>query len=410
MEPFAREPIPLLILSDAPSSGTGLGRIARDLATRVHAYLPDVFRVATLGYGGPGSRHLGFMQYTIEGMQEWVVPTLPQVWDDFASGQKGICMTIWDPSRLMWFSQPAHCEMLESHPVLRNWLAHVPFERWGYFPVDAAGPNGKLSFPLQKTILGFDRMLAYGAWAEQVLRRSLQGNRVLVDIGHRPHGIDTGVFYPRDRDRARFKFGSLTGARLLVNKPTVGSILADELLIGIVATNQTRKDWALAIEAVADIAQQRKLRLWIHTDGLERTWSIPALLADYGLVDCAMVSLGYLSDDVMAQAYSACDVTLGIGLGEGFGFPLAESLACGTPVVHGNYAGGAEIVPAPMRVEPVAWRTEGLYNCLRPVFEASDWAARLLAVAGTAASLDPRYDWNNLWPRWETWFREGIAD
>jgi hypothetical protein len=51
--------MPLLILSDAPSSTTGLGRITRDLATRIHANLTE-FRVGCLSYGGPGSLRFGF--------------------------------------------------------------------------------------------------------------------------------------------------------------------------------------------------------------------------------------------------------------------------------------------------------------------------------------------------------------
>jgi glycosyltransferase involved in cell wall biosynthesis len=175
-----------------------------------------------------------------------------------------------------------------------------------------------------------------------------------------------------------------------------------------VATNQARKDWALAAETVAILSHVHKIRLWIHTDTLERHWSIPALLADYGLLDKTMISLGYLSDDNMAQAYSACNVTLGPGA-EGWGLPLAESLACGTPVIHGNYAGGAEITPIEMHVEPIAYRAEGLYACVRPVYNPQDWADRALQFAGQRTHLDPQYDWNNLWPRWKSWLQKGIT-
>ena len=44
-------PTPLLILSDAPTAGTGLGRITRDIAKRIRADLSDVFEVATLDTG-----------------------------------------------------------------------------------------------------------------------------------------------------------------------------------------------------------------------------------------------------------------------------------------------------------------------------------------------------------------------
>ncbi len=402
-------PVPLLLISDAPSCSSGLGRITRDLATRIHTHLSDIFRVGVLGYGGPGSRKFGFQQYVIEGMSDWVIPTLPEVWEDFAGEERGIVLSIWDASRLMWLSQPGRCEMLNNYPILRKWLLNAPFDRWGYFPIDAEGPNGKLSFPLNQTLLGYDRILAYGQWASGVIRQSIgESNTLKRSLGFLPHGIDTDVFYQRDRTYCRYKFGSITGTQSLVKVPLLSSIMDDELLIGIIATNQARKDWALGIETAALIAKDRKIRLWIHTDELERHWSIPSLLADYGLIDKAMISLGYLPDEEMAKAYSACDLTLGIGLGEGWGFPLAESLACGTPVIHGSYAGGAAIVPHEMQVDPIAYRAEGLYACVRPVFDAKDWAQRALQFCDHRATLDPQYAWKNLWPRWQSWFEEGL--
>jgi len=403
-------PTPLLLVSDAVSSGTGLGRIAKELAVRVHEHLGDVCRLATLGYGGPGSAHFGFPQYTIEGMKDFIVPALPQIWKDFAGEEAGVVLTIWDLSRLMWFALPERCEMLAEFPVLREWLMQAPFRRWGYFPIDAGGPNDKLTFPVHQTLLGYDRALAYGPWAEALLRQTIgEEESRSRQLTWRPHGIDTTIFYPRDRAHCRFKFGAITGARTLPRKPQLGSILPNEVLIGIVATNQARKDWALGIETAALLAKQRKLRLWIHIDILEKHWSIPALLADYGLLDKAIVSLGVLPDDTMAMAYSACDLTLGIGP-EGWGFPLAESQACGTPVVTGSYAGGADIVPQEMQIEPVIFRYEGVYGSKRPVFRAEDWVDRAVQFLDKRVSLDPEYDWQNLWPRWEAWFREGLQN
>ena len=156
-------PRPLLILSDSPSSTTGLGRICRDLATRIAAHLPDVFRVGTLGYGGPGSRSLPFPQYHIHSIDNWLVPELPSVWDDFAGDERGVLLTIWDPSRLRWLTQPDYCPV----PHLAQWLKAPPFERWGYLPVDASGPNGKLTALLNHAICGFDRALCYSKWARR---------------------------------------------------------------------------------------------------------------------------------------------------------------------------------------------------------------------------------------------------
>jgi glycosyltransferase involved in cell wall biosynthesis len=125
-----------------------------------------------------------------------------------------------------------------------------------------------------------------------------------------------------------------------------------------------------------------------------------------------------LDDFRMAKNYSACDVTLGIGLGEGFGYPIFESLACGTPCIHGNYAGAAEHMRPEMRVNPVTYRTEGPFGWQRPVHSAADWAQQVEDVvrlmpqgsyAGGRGSLLPPYlEWDNLWPRWEKWLAAGV--
>lgn len=407
-----KQPIPLLLISDAVSSTTGLGRITRDLAVRIHEHLGDVYRVGTYGIGGQGSRHLGFQQYHAESLDNWVLTGLPEVWEDFAGDEHGIVFTIWDASRLGWLSQPSiQCD----NPLLKLFLMKPPFKKWGYFPIDAEGPNGKLPYPIQQVLAGFDRRLAYGKWAAEVVDRSLAMPEGTTD--YLPHGIDSSVFYERNRRSARAFFPSRTGAIDLHGKQA-SIIQNNEILIGIVATNQSRKDWALGIETCAILAKNHNVRLWIHTDVYERNWSIPALIIDFGLVDRTVTSTGFLADDRMAQAYSACDITLGIGLGEGFGFPCMESLFCGTPCLHGDYAGAPEWMlgghthgysrqeDEPLLVKPIAYRYEGIYSCKRPVFAAQDWADKAERLIGKRMNHNGEIDWNELWPRWCNWFRE----
>ena len=413
------KPKALLILSDAVSGNSGLSRIARDLAVRIHDNLSDVYRLGSVGYGSPGSSKFPWPQYCLEGMHEWICPTLPEICDDFFGKEKGTILTIWDSHRLTWLAAPRGCsELFSKFPGLQQWAMSRPFELWGYIPIDSSGPNDRLTFPIMKTLLGFDRLLAYGQFGEDVIRRTI-GNEESDKrhLFHLPHGIDGETFYELPRKLSRKLFLEYTGARqffhlLNMKDATTLPIADDEVLIGCVATNQVRKDWALSIETVALIAQKHKVRFWCHTDSLERYWSLPNLLVDYGILDKTNISLGMIPDERMATAYSACDLTLGVG-NEGWGFPLAESLACQTPVIHGAYAGGADIVPKEMQVDirrddggnPL-FRYEGSYASSRPIFSANDWAAKAEEWIGKRVSLDPQYDWVNNWPRWEQWFRE----
>jgi len=395
-------PVPLLIISDSVTAGTGLARIAKDLATRIATCIPEVFRVATFGYGGLQSRSLPFPQYTIEGMKDWVLPTLPEVWGDFAGHERGVIMSIWDPSRMLWFSRPENCP----DGRLKKFLNSDLFTSWGYFPMDATGPHDRLTAILKHTIEGYDRVLAYSQWAEDILRRTLWSKPLLDGLTNLPHGIDTSIFQPRNRELARTGFGERLGARSQTGKWV--TIPDSAFFVGIVATNQARKDFGLGIQVVAELAKDRDVWLWIHTDELERHWSIPALLNDFGLMKNTIVTTVPYTDEQMAWSYSACDVTLGIGAGEGYGYPIFESLACGTPCVHGNYGGAAEHLPARLRMSVETWRMEGVYNCIRPVFLAQDWAEEIKCFKPQEWKLPAHLDWNALWPRWAAWLKKGL--
>jgi glycosyltransferase involved in cell wall biosynthesis len=406
---------PLLIVSDAISGSSGLARIARDLSTRIHENLSDVYRLGVAGYGGVGSRKFPFPQYHLEGVQaDWVLPSLPEIVQDFAGDERCIIFPICDLHRLSWFSQPERLggETLSKYPGLKDWLLRANVSKWLYCPIDSSGPNDKLSFPIALTALGFDRLLAYGEFGEGVLRRSIGDEEAdKRHLCHLPHGVDTSVFHEMPRFMSRKLFFQHTGAQTMLAmlgvNPEIKPIADDEVLVGICATNQARKDFPLALETCAILAKDKKIRVWLHIDRLEANYSIPSLLVDFGLLERSVISLNQISDEHMATAYSACDVTLAPGLGEGMGFPIFESLFSGTPCIHGNYGGAPEWMNnQDLLVEPVAYRYEGSYCSKRPVFSAQDWAEKTAAIIGKRMNYPGELDWSNLWPRWEAWFRE----
>lgn len=380
----------LLFLSDAVSASSGLARITRDLCTRVHEHLSGEFEIASVGYGGVGTGKYPWHQYHLHDVTNWLVPELPEVWADFVGDDEGILFCVWDASRLYWLANPSSCPI----PHLRRFVENARMKTWAYHAIDAEGPNGKVSGRIAEILKGFDRVLDYSAFS----------SRVTGYPQHLPHGIDTSVFFPRNKKQARRQFmdSGFQGLR------------EDSLLVGIVATNQARKNWQLGIEACKILLDRgHDVRLWCHTDTMERYWSIPSLVMDYGLAGRVVMTTNRLTDEQLSWMYSACDVTLGIGP-EGFGYPIAESLACGVPVVSGDYAAQAEFVPKQGLVDPIAFHYEGAFCSKRPIFDPVEWADRVYLMRLTAGqvathSLMPEsLDWNTLWPRWEKWFRGGL--
>lgn len=389
-------PTPLLILSDAPASSTGLGRICRELATRIAIDLPEVFRVGTFGFGATTSQKLPFVQYPMTVTSNYVAPELPAVWEDFAGEGKGIILTIWNPSWVRWLVDPA--SLPDSR--LKRFLAAGKFQTWGYFPIDGIGADGLLPKELVDVIDSFDRKLAYTGWGSAVLSKCLGES-----IPRLPHGLDIDVFRPYDKQQSRENFFT----RLQI--PGVVSKLSEEiLLLGVIATNTPRKDWGLAFQVCRSLRDRgHTVGLWCHTDAPRKAWDLSNLALQSGMEGRYVVSTAQLSDEDMARCYSACDVTLAIGSGEGWGYPIAESLACGVPVVHGDYAGGAEL--GATLVSPRGWRLEGIYGIQRPVYSPDDWANTIEQLIQVKAPVElPKHiQWSNAWPRWKEWLLAGVG-
>lgn len=385
--------IPIMFLSDAVSAQTGLGRIARDLAVRLHWHCSDVFDVAAIGYGGGGDAAIPFKEYHLHSIDKWLVPELPQKWDNWARGRGGILMCVWDMSRLYWLGMPQSCP----DPNLRRFAERKDIKKWAYHAIDAEGPHGKLSYRIAETMKGFDRVIDYSEFSSKIT-----DNPTWL-----PHGIDTSIFkpYPRAQARERFAESGFHG------------LAPDTFLIGIVATNQIRKNWQLGMEVCRRLSDSGlNVRVWIHTDVMDRYWSIGNLIVDYGMVGKVAVTSQRFTDEQMAQLYSACDITLGIGP-EGFGYPIAESLACGVPCFAGSYGAQVEFLPHRFQIDPTDYYYEGAFCSKRPVHRAQRWVARILAwnedrlrLNLWRVSLPERIDWNGpiLWPAWEKWFLGGV--
>ena len=386
------KPTPILFLGDSPDLHSGLGRIGRDLAVLTSS-LPE-FRVGYLGRGGVGSRRLPFAQYNVCECDQWAQNQIEQVWMDFAPDEWGIIMSVWDASRLLWFVKPDGLPQGTIDFLQSGWFA-----RWGYFAVDATGVNNKLTATSRAVIEGYDRPLAYTMFGSEII-----GSSIGKPVDWMPHGLNLDRWTPRDREAARMAMGFNKG----------------ETWIGMVATNQARKDWGLAFSVINELRRKNKsLKFWIHTDVMARShaWNIDALIHDYGMERHTKVTLtGGWDDTQLSYAYSACDATMLCSLGEGFGYPIAESLACGTPCVHGSYGGGAELLPTPSwAVQPQAWRLESLHNCVRPVYDPVEWATVMQQVLDEKPSVDfcrqavSHLEWGILWPAtWKKWFLAGL--
>ena len=165
-----------------------------------------------------------------------------------------------------------------------------------------------------------------------------------------PHGIDTDVAFRPDRD-----------AGVLFRKHH--SIPQDAFLITFVGYNRgtppTRKGIEYLLQAVADLNSEGydDIHVYLHTDPLPigdmlGSLHIPKLAIALGVggdkITCHLADprhhiLGY-PDTYMRAMYNAGDVFCLPSGGEGFGLPIVEAQACGSPVIVTHWTSMPELV------------------------------------------------------------------
>jgi glycosyltransferase involved in cell wall biosynthesis len=110
-----------------------------------------------------------------------------------------------------------------------------------------------------------------------------------------------------------------------------------------VGTIEPRKNLETLLCAFAELRRMGRTEHLVLAGGLG--WKYEAALrniAALGLSDCVRL-LGYVPDDDLPAIYNLARVLAFVSLYEGFGLPILESMACGTPVVTSNRSAMAEL-------------------------------------------------------------------
>jgi glycosyltransferase involved in cell wall biosynthesis len=182
------------------------------------------------------------------------------------------------------------------------------------------------------------------------------GQEQLADLGalYCPHGVDTEAFKPYPQDEAREATG----------------LDPDAFIVGMVAANKgnpSRKCFDEAFQAFRIFhAQHPESKLYIHSEvsGRFQGVNLLELLDAVGVPREATVFCDQyravhfpFPDETMANLYSSMDVLLAASAGEGFGIPVIEAQACGTPVIVSDFSAQPELVGAGWKVEGRKWWT-----------------------------------------------------
>jgi len=138
----------------------------------------------------------------------------------------------------------------------------------------------------------------------------------------------------------------------------------DAMVYGIVAANKggypSRKAIPESIAAFAQIAKRHPdAWLYCHTHlGAEMNGvNIVQCCSDYGVLDRLRAPdqyrnhSGLLGADFMRGVFNGIDVLVNPSMGEGFGVPILEAQACGTPVITGGWTAMSELTWAGWKLD-----------------------------------------------------------
>ena len=114
----------------------------------------------------------------------------------------------------------------------------------------------------------------------------------------------------------------------------------------VVSNSSDRKKGVLyLLRAVRDARKDVDIKLTIVDRGLPDNEYTPAIVERCGLNDCVEFT-GRITTEELARRYCAAEIAVVPSLYEGFGFPAAEAMSCGLPVISTTAGALKEVVDA----------------------------------------------------------------
>jgi len=292
-------------------------------------------------------------------------------------------------------------DLIHSHYWLSGRLAAIFKERWNV-PVVAMFHTlgrGKMRAPLaraeredpvrveieQRTMQIADRVVAATPADRAAMIRdygACQGALTVI-----PCGVDTSLFRPRSRARARRRLG-LGDERVLLFVGRIQQLKGIDLLLRA-AAELARDGEPLKVLVVGGIPRFPDGRVSPEQAELRR---LVALAQKLG-IEQQVQFVGAVQQAQLPAYYAAADVTVVPSWYESFGLVALESMACGTPVVAARVGGLASLVRDGVTGYLAAWRDPRLYA--ERIRDACRPATRR-AMGRAARARAEQYSWGGV--------------
>ena len=306
----------IMFMANAPWCSSGYGVQGKHLVPRLKALGYEMAYFAFFGLEG-GMIYDGDTPIYPKGRMPWGEDVLPAHMGHFGAD---VLITLLDT----WVSQSFSLQALANG---WRWLPWVPIDQEPVSPRTLA------------SLKGAHTVVAYSQFGEREVRAAGMPN-----VAYVPHAVSDN-FRPGDQAAARAKLG----------------IPQDAFVIGMVAANQQQPARKCFAEQMAAFAEFRKRHpealLYLHTCVGKETGGVDilAIAKNLGIEDALLYTDQYahylkFPEPMVATLYQAFDVLSGAAMNEGFGIPLLEAQACGTPVVSTAWTSMTELTWAGIAV------------------------------------------------------------
>ena len=322
--PAATHPMAILWSSNSPHAATGYGQQTEQVVTRLAAAGHKVAIASNYGLEGTitewrGIKHFprGFDLYSND-----VVPAHMMAWAHENPGLDPLVITLFD----VWVYKGQQWDLLNK---VASWV-----------PIDhTPAPPDVVAWCKRPNVTP----IAMSQFGKSMLER--EG----IEALYVPHAIDTSIFKPTEKFTAGDK--RMTGREFM-------EVPSDAWVVGINSANKggrqglNRKAFPEMFLAFGMWAKKRTdAVLYVHTEdrGAMGGINLKDLAQACGIreqqikfVDQYAYRSG-IPKEVLAAVYSGMDTFYQVSLGEGFGIPAIEALACGVPVILNNATSQTEL-------------------------------------------------------------------
>ena len=323
----------ILFVGDSPTVDTGFGVVSKNILSRLEKMGHEIVVLGINEYGDNPRRLKEWSQFTIypcdKGGPEQVYG-FHKLWPIVKAENPDVLFLLNDP----W--------LIKNYMDLRPPDASRYLKYIAYYPTDAP--------PLKKAWLdvlnSLDAQVCYSKYAEKIIESSNGGRP--DNLYQIYHGVDTSIYFPMNKQIARAQLG----------------LDPNFYIVGMVARNQPRKRFDLMLMAFAQFVKNKdeNVKLYLHTGLKDIGFDIVDAVRQFDLEGRLIVTPNLMpnegvSDEEMNTIYNSFDVNCLISLGDGFGLPVAESMAVGCPQIVSGHSCLQELVEdhGGLTVKNAAW-------------------------------------------------------